>query len=83
MAQVCTEVQILTQQVREQMPTLQRHLETIQEELDKSFRLAGQHQEIVRQDILAVKRLTRTVLVLSLLAFGAAFLAVLFLLRSG
>jgi hypothetical protein len=65
-------------------PALQRYPESALGELTNAVRLGSRGQELLRKDVLSVRRLTWALLLLSLLAFGAALTSVLSLaLRPG
>jgi hypothetical protein len=82
--QACGELHALTQHVGEIAPTLQRYLETALGELTNAVRLDSRGQELLRKDVLSVRRLTWALVMLSLLAFGAALTSVVSLaLRPG
>ncbi len=82
--EACNELHAMTQQVGEITPTLQRYLETALGEIANAVRLDSQRQDLLRQDVNSLRRLTWAVLMLTLLAFGAALTSLLFLsLRLG
>jgi len=82
--QACSELQTLTQQVSAITPTLQRAFETALGEVANAVHLDRQAQELLRQDVLSVRRLMWALLLWSLLAFGAAIMLFVMLgLRRG
>ena len=72
LGQAAGEMDALAKQVGEITPTLHRYLETALGEIAQAVRLGSQGQEVLRKEVVTLRRLIWVLLALSLLAFSAA-----------